>query len=333
MATAITELQKLSLNVYDGVAVQFENVSGEDAIKNAILKSVGGKWDFYSFQQNKWGFYQMLSEILTLPLAKTMEGMFDGIVDTETIALGDRKVYEIESPELFKVATVSAGNSDIRRQKLFNNQIVIETGDTEIKIYEDFDKFLAGRINWVTLIDRVRKSVSNDTATKIYKALIGSYSDTNTNYNKSGTFSETILDEMISRVEAKTGMKCAIYGTKVALGKVSTGIVSIVTTVGASITAKEDMYAMGYFRNYKQTPMIEVPTILTPGTEVFAFGADLFILPIGEKILKVVFEGAPIIQDLQDSTRRNDRQIEFLFSQKIGVACLIAGYFGIYKLQ
>lgn len=330
---AITALQKLSLDVFNGVPVQYENVSGEQAIKNAILKSIGGEWNFYNFQKGKWEFFQILSELLTLPLGQTMEGMFDGIVDTETIAKGDKKVVDVENQDLFKVATVSAGNSDIRRQRIYNRQVVIETGDVEIKIYEDFDRFIAGRINWSNLIERVRKSVANDTAEKIYKALLASYSATNTNYNKTGTFAEATLDQMIARVEGKTGMKCAIYGTKEALGKVSNGLTSVVTTVGTSDATRADYATLGYFRNYKGTPMIEIPTILKTGTDDFAFTPDLFILPIGEKILKVVFEGEPIIIDSQDAGRRNDRQIEFLFNHKIGVACLVAGYFGIYRLQ
>lgn len=329
----ITALQKLSKDVYDKVPVMYNNVSGEEALKSALINSIGGEWNYYNFQKNKYDFYQVISEVLTLPAQETMTNIFDGIVKVDTIALGDKKIVDVENQDLFKVATVASGNSDIRRQRIFNKQVLVECSNIEIKIYDDFDRFVAGRINWATLIDRVRRSIMNDTAMKIYNTLLSAYDSTNANYNVTGVLNETTLDRMISRVEAKTGMKCALYGTKETLGKVSAGATNIVTTVHAPESLREDYASMGYFRNYKGTPMIEVPSILKAGTDTLAFGNELFILPIGMEIINVVYEGTPIVDDSKDFTDRNDRQIEFLFTQRLGVVCLVSGYFGIYKLS
>lgn len=327
-----TALQKMSLDVYKGVPVVFNNVSGEDALRNKIVETIGGEWNYYNFQRNKIDFYELMSELLVLPTQEIMGNIFGGIVSVETVPMGTKKVIDVQDENLFKVATVAAGNSDIRRQRVFNRQITIETGDIAVKIYDDFDRFIAGRIDWASLIERVRRSIANDTARKIYQALLGSYSASNSNYNVSGTLNETTLDRMIARVEAKTGLKCGIWGTKETLGKLSVSATSI-QTVQAPENLREDYASMGYFRNYKGTPMVEIPTILDPGTDNLTFGNEIFILPVGMEIIKVVYEGSPIVDDTQDTTRRNDRQIEFLFTQKLGVACLISGYFGIYKLQ
>jgi len=327
-----TALQKMSLDVYKGVPVVFNNVSGEDALRNKITETIGGEWNYYNFQRNKIDFYELMSELLVLPTQEIMGNIFGGIVSVETVPLGTKKVIDVQDENLFKVATVAAGNSDIRRQRVFNRQITIETGDIAVKLYDDFDRFIAGRIDWASLIERVRRSIANDTAKKIYQALLGSYSASNSNYNVSGTLNETTLDRMIARVEAKTGLKCGIWGTKETLGKLSVSATSIQTVITPE-NLREDYASMGYFRNYKGTPMVEIPTILDPGTDNLTFGNEIFILPVGMEIIKVVYEGSPIVDDTQDTTRRNDRQIEFLFTQKLGVACLISGYFGIYKLQ
>jgi len=333
MANTITQLMKLSKDVYLGAPVIYNNVSGEDALKTALIGSIGGEWNFYNFNKNKWDFYQIISEVLTLPAQEIMGEMFKGVVKTETIPYGDKKIITVEDQNLFRVATVASGNSDIRRQRIFNKQITVECGNIAVKLYDDFDRFIAGRINWATLIDRVRRSIANDTARKIYNALLGSYSATNANYNVTGVMNETTLDRMIARVEAKTGLKCALYGTKETLGKLSTGTTSITTVVHTSEKQREDYASMGYFQNYKGTPMVEVPTLLDPGTDNLTFGNELFILPAGMEIINVVYEGTPIVSDSQDIGDRNDRQIEFLFTQRLGVVCLISGYFGIYKLQ
>ncbi|HBJ1650332.1 TPA: hypothetical protein LA460_000236 [Clostridium botulinum] len=333
MAIKNMELAKLSLDTFNGVTVKFNDATGEDAIRKALVQSVGGEWSFYNFMDNRGKFFQVLTDVLALPVQKTIEGMFDGLVDFENIALGDKKVFDVENVDLFKVATIASGNLDIRRQRLYSRQIEVTTSKLGIKIYEDFDRFIAGRINWSNLIEKVRKSLSLATSEKIYECLMKNYTSASTNYCKTGTFDEKVLDQMIARVEAKTGMKCAIYGTKTALAKVS-GATSINTVVGASDNLKNDYANLGYFKNYKGTAMMELPTILKVGTDEFAFNSDdLFILPIGEKLIKVVYEGDPEIYDIQDASRRNDEQIEFFFGQKMGVVCLLAGYFGIYRLQ
>lgn len=335
MAIKNLELAKLSLDVYNGVQVNFNNVKGEDAIRNALVQSVGGEWNYYNFQKNKWDFYQVLTDVLTLPMQQTIEGMFDGLVDFETINLGDVKVYDVENPDLFKVATIASGNNDIRRQRLYGRKIKVETEKKGIKIYEDFDRFVAGKINWTKLVDKCRTSMSLEYSNMIYGCLMSNYAGngTQTKYSKYGTFSEATLDEMIARIEGKLGMKVALWGTKQTLAKISTGTTSVVATVGASDRLKEDMANFGYFKNYKGTPMIELPQAMKVGTDDFAFeDTDLFILPVGEKIIKFVTEGDVLISDNTEATTRNDQQIEFLMEQKVGVACLLANYFGIYRL-
>ena len=64
---AITQIQKLAQDVYRGIPVMYNNISGEEALKNLLLTSIGGEWNYYNFQKNKYDFYQVISEVLTLP--------------------------------------------------------------------------------------------------------------------------------------------------------------------------------------------------------------------------------------------------------------------------
>ena len=329
----ILGIQKLALDVYNGVPVMYENVSGETALRNAISNACGGEWNIYNFQKNKWDVYQIISELLVLPTQEIMTEMFGNIVSVETIPLGDKKVIDVENQDLFKVASISAGNSDIRRQRVYNRQLTLETGDMGVKLYDDFDRFRAGRINWATMIDRVRRSVAYETASRMYQTLLDAYDSTNANYNVTGTLNEKTLDRMIARVEARTGLKCALYGTKETLGMVSAGSTSVTTVIHTSDKMRDEYATLGYNRQYKGTNMMEIPTLLKAGTDELKFGNELFILPAGLDIIKVVYEGTPYVSDSQDAGKRNDRQIEFEFTQKLGIAILISGYFGIYKLQ
>ena len=59
---------------------------------------------------------------------------------------------------------------------------------------------------------------------------------------------------------------------------------------------------------------------------------DLFILPIGSEIINIVFKGQPLVSESTDGGKRNDQQVELLMEMEVGVATLIAKYYGIYKL-
>jgi hypothetical protein len=324
---------KLGRDVYNGTPVMYNNASGEDAIKNMLIDSVGGKWDIYAFQDNRGKFYSIASELLTLPMQETMGDFFKGIVTTETIAEGEKKYIEIENQDLFEVATVARGNNDISRQRIYSRLVDIPTERFAIKIYDDFDRFIAGRINWASLINRVKISFQNQVYTKIYQTLLATYSASNSSYNVSGTLNESTLLKIIKRVKGKTGMNVAIYGTQEALGLLTTETVSVTDKMRASDSMRDEFGRNGFLPTWKGIPCVEIPTILVPGTDNFVSGTELFILPTGLEIMKVIFEGNPLLLDTQGGSIRNDNAIEFMFSQKIGMACLMTKYFGIYEIS
>ena len=329
-------LGKLALDamygrVSNGQGTCFSQHEGEEKLRQAILDAVGGEWNFKAFRANKPAFFAVLEEVLTLPVGTVVDGMFDNIVETEHIGIDDKAVFHVEDPSLFKVSLISAGNADLRRQKVYGDTVDVKTDWYGIKIYEEFDRFMAGRVDFAKLIEKVKTSFQKHISTQIYKGIVGSYDTLTTGkfaVTMSGSFDEQKLVEMISRVEAKTGMKCAIYGTKVALAEVSSGVTQ------TSDKMKDEVNSIGYHQNFHSTPMIELPTILDEADDFITNHKTLFILPIGLKLIKVVFAGEPYVDDSNTTggNRRNDKQIEFTFEQNFGMAMLKANFYGICKL-
>lgn len=332
MARQLTDLQKLTRDAIQNPSIKFGEKSVEDGLREAIIEAVGGQWNRYSFMDNKGKFFQVIAEVLALPMQEVMEGLFGDNINVETIEAGDMKVVTVEDNQLFKVATIASGNNDIRRQRVMSNKVTVETDKLAVKVYEDFDRFIAGKVNLTGLMERIKKSFALEVSKKVYQAVKSGYDAVaNQNYSKIGTFSEDVMDEVISRIEAKTGLKVALYGTKKALGKISR---TLCADVGVSDAKKDEYFALGHYSNYKgSTPMYEIPTMLEQGTDEFFDTEDcIFILPVGMDIINVVYEGDPIVDEATSPTARNDQQIEFLFEQRVGVAVLIANYYGIYKL-
>lgn len=332
MAKTISDLSKLSLDCYNGVNIKFNEVKGEDAIRNAITAIVGT--DFAKgYRRNKAEFFELLEELLTLPVGGDIEGMFGNLVGEERVGLADSYNITVPDNALLKVAKVSAGNSDIRRQRIYDKTITVTAFDLEIKIYEELNKFLAGKINWTQFVDTAKKSLVRRIEEEIHSAFASSFSLLNASYGITGTLTDTKLAEQIAKVKAKTGMEVAVYGSPVALQKISN--VQITTAPSVISDSQKEAYAkMRHFGNFGATPLIELPQVFATGTETFVVDdSTLFILPVATELIKVVYFGGVWFDEDTEGKKRNDRQIEFIMTQKMGLAVLLINYYSIYKIS
>lgn len=321
----LTDLQKLALDTYNGSVEKYSKVEAEGAIRNAVIDACGGEWNYFSFNKNKWDVYQIISEVLSVGLGELLIDKFDGFAEVRDTQLGDTIEFIIEDKSLFRVATIADGNVDIRRQKLYNGKLAIATEKLAIKIYEEFDRFISGRINWSTMVDRVQLSYAHEVSLRIYNAIYGAYDTLVAPYQVSGTFDETKLVDAIAHVEAATGQKAVVFGTKKALSKI--------TSTTPSEGMKDQLNLLGHYGMFKGTDLMELPQAHKPGTSVFAVADDfLLVIPNGEKIVKVILEGDVYIYDTEAGAR-NDEQIEFFFGRKVGIGVLKADNFAIYKLS
>lgn len=327
MAKILTDLMKLSRDVYGDKNFKFNNVDGNTALRKAIIEAVGGEWTYYNYMDNKGKFFQVLSEVLTLPLGAGLTEAFNRIVSVHTIALDDKRVIKIKDPKLFKVCKVARGNNRIIREKIYNKQITIRTEPIGVKIYAEWDEFITGQIDFAELVDRVRRSIAQDTAVTVAGALQASFNNTtNPLYNKTGSFAEASLDELIARVKAKTGMQVAIYGTPVGLGKIQSSVIAD--------SQKENYAQLGYYGRYKGTDMVELPQSYKNGTEEFALDDTyIYVLPSGLDLIDVTYAGDPVVAEVTDVEARQDQQIEFQIVYNRGITVLMTKFFGMYKLS
>lgn len=325
MRTNISDLAKLSLDVYNGKVQNYSKADGENAIRKAILDAVGGEWSPYAFEANKQKVFAIMAEVLSEPLQAIFIDQFNGFADFKNVELGENNVFIINNNDLFKVATISDGNTDIRRQTIGQRKLTVSTEKIAVKIYVELDLFLAGRVDWADMITRVAKSFQVEIGTRIYNTIYNSYSSLTSPYAISGAFSETNLADLVAHVQAKTGASnVVIYGTKKALAKI--------TNLNLSDSMKDQLNMTGYLGTFQGTPCLALPQSHTSGTDTFAVNDSfLLVLPADEKIVKFVYEGKPYVYDTPIGAR-NDEQLEYFYSIKCGVSAMIATYYGIYRL-
>lgn len=325
-------LVQIAIDAYKGhVAGNYSVDDSMNALREALVELNGGstKLDYKAIRDGKCnGVFALVEEIITKTV---IEGLADtcplfDFVEFRNLALGDSNVFEIRDDGLFVIADIAEGTQGIRRQRVTGGEEVpVKTQLKGVKIYEELNRVLAGRIDFNELIDRVAKSFNAKINTDMYNAVVGGFNGLVSPYKDAGAFDETKLAEIIDHVEAATGKTAVILGSKQAVRKI-TGV-----TGADANSAKEDLYNLGYFGKFHTTPIIAMNNAHKVGGTEFVLGNDLYIIAGDDKFVKLVHEGDTLIIN-GNPIDNADLSMEYLMAQRYGLATVFSEQFGVYQL-
>jgi hypothetical protein len=323
------EIVKLGIDICHGNLANYSKEDANEVFRKALIDVFGtDKIDFKTYRRNQVGYFEIIETILDQLIVEGWENnkFFDKFVDYKDLNLGDTNVFLIEDPSLFNVAMIAEGTTNLRKQRLDSKSITVTTDIYGVAIREELNRVLAGRINFGTLVDRVAKSFNQKIMTLIYNQFYSAYSSLPSTYNITGTYAEADLVTLIQHVEAATGRKAEIWGTKSALSKVTTAIVSD--------SAKEEYNQLGYFGKFNGTPMYEIEQVHTPGTHTFAINDSVvWVIPGETKPVKFVTEGDAIVVDNSgNALGMADLSMDYTLLKRFGISTIVASKFGVYRL-
>lgn len=285
----------------------------------------GKAFDFKAYRRNKVTLFEIIEEVIELAVGEGLTDQFDGLVETRNLALGDSLVFHVESEEMFKVARIADGNSDLRRQKLDNGQMTVSTSTKGVKIYTELLHFLTGRIDWNMMVQKLYDSIMKDKKERIYDAIVKSFDTVTAPYKKSGAFDEVKLVELGTLVQAKSlASDVVVMGTKLALSKIQPALI----TDGQ----KEELARNGYVGMVRGMELREIPQTVKIGTDEFAISDSfLLVLPKGqEKFVKMVDKGQVIVHEANNI--EGDQSIDFLVTFEDGIGIVQGSVWGVYDL-
>ena len=323
----LTDIQKIARDCYRGNVEQFSKNAANDVLRKEIVERVGGEWTYTNFQKNKWSVYELIQELIDVDLINLSEEAFKQFCEVKHFELGDAPSFKIKNNSLFKVGIVADGINSTRRQRKLNGKVTTEALKLIIASYEELDRFIAGRIDWKEYVDTVVASFNHEIATQIVGAFGQAYSEIGANLkmstNTAGINAE--LKKVINRVKGATGKNVEIFGTAEALGKVE--------GVGA-LSDADERKAMGYVGTFEGgVKMVELPNTYNDATGEWALSNDvLYVIPVGEKIVRLGYEGGVTILEDTTGTHRDDQQIEITYMQKIHLSVLVAAKFGAVEI-
>lgn len=320
----LTDLQKLSLDICRGKVEKYSTEEGSQVIRQAVLDACGGEYDMYKFQANKYEVYRILSESITIALAELVVDKYKDFVDVKDVALGDTVEFYVNNNELFKVGLVADGTNELRRQRIVGSKLAMTGFPMGVKIYSEWLDFVLGKTDWADFVQRIAKSMDYKLAEIIVKQIEGAYNGLDATYVKSGTYDAQLLLDLCQLVQAKTGEKPAIYGTKKSLAFLRPEAEYV------GVEDKSDMRNIGHLQMWNGVPIIEIPQTLTQNDE-FALADDmLLVVPAGTKMIKMGFEGDAYVHEVSEPGTRMDMQIEHLVTRKVQLGVVKGSYYGVY---
>lgn len=325
MARTMSDISKLALDVINKNVQEYSMNEAEDKLREVLNKAVGGEWNYLNFQKNKWDVYAVLQQMLNPTVNKLMLEDFSDFIEVRDFALGDVVEFVVENPDLYTVSVSATGHNNIRRQKQLTSKIDINSFNLGVKIYANGRDYLAGKIDFATMTEKVRASFENEVATLASKTFQEAYENLHANFKATGNYSAETLVELCQKVKGKTGTPVAIFGTGMAISKIE----------GLTDVCKAEKRNFGHVKMFEGgIPVYEIKNTYDEVNDKWALANNLiYVVPMGnQKLIQVGYEGDAIISDDLNLLSRNDQTIEFMFQRMVHISCLTSKVFGAFEL-
>lgn len=325
--TDMTKIARVAVDAYKGCVKDYSIADSQSLITKALVEVNNGK-TYLDYKDIRDGKCPELFSFLEVTLSATVvEGLqgdeyFNALCDFRNVAEGDQNVFSVEDSELFIVADTADGTQGVRRQRLGGvSETAIPTSLKTVRIYEELNRVLAGRVDFNHFINKVAESFRQKLLNDVYTLWTGATADQLggvTYFPEAGAYDEDELLDLISHVEAAAGGKAAtIVGTKKALRALKDAI--------DSDAAKNDLYNFGYVGKFYGTPVVATPQRHKVGSTEFVMGDNILTIIAGDdKPIKVVYEGSPIVL-MGDPMTNADFTQEYLYGEKYGMGIVLAG--------
>ena len=325
------EIVRLGVDTYKNrITGNFSKNDSLEALKQAFIDLNGGstKLDYRALRRNGAEMFEIIEEILEKTVLEGLsdDNFFTNFVEYRNIALGDQNSFYVPDNTMLVVSEIADGTTSIRRQRLdVGTNVSITTSWKGIQIYEHLSRLLSGRIDFNQLIDALEKAFKLKINDDTYTAFTGAFAGLPTGFTSSGSFDEDALLDIVDHIEAATGKQAIIAGTRKALRKVTTAVVAE--------SAKEDVYAMGYYGQFNGVPMARIKQVHSVGTYTFKLSEnDLYITTGDAKPVKFVTEGEARILS-GDAMNNVDLTQDYFFANRYGTGVVITDLFGKYEIS
>ena len=218
---------KLATDMLHGKVETYDSKSSEDVLREALIAANGGssKLNVKALRRNKVEIFEIIEELVPLMVNEGLKGdeFFMNYVEERNLAEGDKNEFVAPDNSTFIVSEIANGIATPRRQRIGEKTVVsVKTTVHAIRMYEEFSRFMAGRIDWNELVAKVAEAFKAAIYNDIYTAFKGISATTvglSNAYIGTGTADAEKILAIVEHTEAANGESAVIVGTKAALRK------------------------------------------------------------------------------------------------------------------
>ena len=253
---------------------------------------------------------------------------FRELVETKNLADGDRNEFYVPDKSILTVSKFSGSSHDLLRQKLgFGESFSVLTNWYGIKVYEEFERYMAGRIDWALYITKLYEALDKKVNDMLYGAFMGLDDYVPAEYNLTGSLTADKILETVEKVQVGTGKEVFVAGPRAALAK-------ICALTGADMWSdnmKDTRNTTGGLGTWNGIDLVRVPQVFEQGTRNFAYPQNKFyILPkTDNKPIKLVYEGDSQYFENTDAATNRDMTIEAEYMTKLGIGVIYGADFAV----
>lgn len=343
-AENLEAFQKLVMNASNGIYNEYSKEETNEILRTMFDKVMGitpemnamKRRQQYRLHDKEW--FSIVEDVMVDKLVSGWgdDPFFNQFVDTRNLALGDKNEFFVEENSLLQVSKFAGNHHDIVRTKVgFGKAFSVETSWYGIKVYNDYELFRAGKIDFAAQINKMYESIIKFRKDAIYAAFMSGHEALPTDLVVDITLSKETVDDVIALVEevrACTGKDVCIIGTKVATQKLA-------KCVDYSIWSndmKQTLHTTGELGLFEGIQLISIPRVneINSRKEV-TDNTKLFIMPIDpeNKFIKNVVEGDVIYTESGMNGERRDMTIDAEIMYKEGISVVINQLYGVINLN
>lgn len=324
-ANKIDQLVKMALDCSKGSTKKYSVEEVDEAFADIMRKNFGGEEVNARTFRDHPEIFSVLEKLIDGIAEQTLESnpLFNLFTQTDTVNYGDSMKYDVEDDTDLIVSNTADGNLGIRRQKIGEKKSIdLQPEPHAIRVYDDWKRFMAGRITTTELTNKIAEVIKNARLNDIYALFAGLDSSITNVLSCTGDYDEEKLFEFIEKIQAHNNSQDVMIVTTKSMAR------KIGATDGSE-QHKLDIYNQGYATYWNGTKTVVIPQRFKPGTTTFAIPDKVFIIPINhKKPIKQVIEGSTYM-DTTKPTDHADMTIDvvgmlgwatgFICSGKIGV--------------
>lgn len=287
-----------------------------------------------AFRKNKWNVYEIIEDVIDERLQSGWgdNPFFRQFVEVKNLADGDTNEFFVPDDSILTVTKFSGNHHDLTRQKLgMGRSFSVTTDWYGIKVYEEFERFMAGRIDWTELVDKLYEALDKKVNDMLYQSFLGLDDIMPAAYSFAGTVTRDAILDRVEKVQTATGHEVMIAAPRSALAKIT----ALTNASMWSDEMKNQRNSLGELGLWEGVELLRIPQVFAQGTREFVYPENKFyIIPkTDNKPIKLVYEGDGQFWEDTDSATKRDMTIEAEYHTKLGIAVVFGLDFAVGEIE